>query len=102
MGPGKTRLLEPARAERIWLAMAVATLWTITMANGEQEHLQKTFKDQGISQDEVQPQSELKKTNRSISCFLQGLINIIADLLCGKGISLNGLFPHSSWALNTS
>ena len=98
----KTRLTEPARAERIWLAMAIATLWTITMGNGEQEDLQKTFKGKGISQDEVKPKSELKKTNRSISCFLQGLINIIADLLCGKGISLNGLFPHSSLALNTS
>ncbi len=98
----KTRLREPARAERIWLAMAVATLWTITMGNGEQEHLQKTFKDKGIGQDKVKPKSELKKTNRSISCFLQGLINIIGDLLCGKGISLNALFPHSSLTLNTS
>jgi hypothetical protein len=45
-------------AERLWLAMAVATLWVVT-------------------------------------------INIIADLLCGKGISLNGLFP-SSFIFNTS
>jgi hypothetical protein len=29
----KTRLREPARAERIWLAMAVATLWTVTMGS---------------------------------------------------------------------
>jgi hypothetical protein len=56
----------------------------------------------GIADDEVQPKSELKKTNRNISCFLQGLINIIADLLCGKGISLHGLFPQSSFIVNTS
>jgi hypothetical protein len=98
----KTRLIEPERAERIWLAMAVATLWTITMGNGEQEYLQETLKNKGIAQNGVKPKSELKKTNRSISCFLQGLINIIADLLCGKGISLNGLFPKSSFAVNTS
>ena len=98
----KTRLREPERAERIWLAMAVATLWTITMGNGEQEYLQETLKNKGIAQDEVKPKSELKKTNRSISCFLQGLINILADLLCGKGISLNNLFPYSSLAFNTS
>ena len=98
----KTRLREPQRAERIWLAMAVATLWTITMGNGEQEHLQETFKNKEIAQDQVKPKSELKKTKRSISCFLQGLINILADLLCGKGISLKNLFPDSSLAFNTS
>jgi len=37
----------------------------------------------------------LKPTNRTISCFLQGLINIVADLVCGKGVSLDGLFPHA-------
>ena len=98
----KTRLREPARAERLWLAMAVATLWTVTMGSDKQRNLQETLKEKGIAHDEVQPKSELKKTNRNISCFLQGLINIIADLLCGKGISLQGLFPQSSFMINTS
>lgn len=46
--------------------------------------------------------SELKKTIRNISVFLLGLINIIADLLCGKGISLNSLCPQPEMAVNTS
>lgn len=98
----KTRLRETARAERLWLAMAVATLWTVTMGSEPQQNLQETLKEKGITHDEVQPKSELKKTNRNISCFLPGLINIIADLLCGKGISLQGLFPQSSFMINTS
>jgi hypothetical protein len=98
----KTRLREPARAERLWLAMAVATLWTVTMGSEEQRHLQETLKDKAIAHNEIQQKSELKKTHRNISCFLQGLINIIADLLCGKGISLNGLKPQLSFAVNTS
>ena len=53
MDPGKTRLREPDRAERIWLAMAVATLWTVTMGNDEQSHLQETLKAQAISIDEM-------------------------------------------------
>ncbi|NEP10046.1 MAG: hypothetical protein F6K14_07465 [Symploca sp. SIO2C1] len=44
----KTRLREPARAERIWLAMAVATLWTVTVGSDEQRHLSENFKDQVI------------------------------------------------------
>ena len=98
----KTRLREPTRAERLWLAMAVATLWTVTMGSEQQRNIQDTLKGPGIADDEVQQKSESKKTNRIISCFLQGLINIIADLLCGKGISLNGLFPQSSFVVNTS
>ncbi len=98
----KTRLRDPQRAERLWLAMAVATLWTITMGSDEHTHVQKRLKDQGIADDEYEQKSELKNSNRNISCFLLGLINIIADLLCGKGISLHNLFPQSSLIFNTS
>lgn len=98
----KTRLREPARAERLWLAMAVATLWTVTVGSQEQQHLSETLKDQQIPSNEDNQKSKLKKASRTISCFLQGLLTIIADLLCGKGISLNGLFPESSFAVNTS
>ena len=98
----KTRLREPARAERLWLAMAVATLWTVTVGSDEQNDLSQTLKDEADPNDEENQKSELKKPLRTISCFLQGLITIIADLLCGKGISLNGLKPQSSYAVNTS
>ena len=83
-------------------AMAVATLWTVTMGSNEQRHLQETLKDKTIVHHEVPQKSELKNMNRNISGFLQGLINIIADLLCGKGISDHNLFPQSSFAVNTS
>lgn len=103
----KTRLREPARAERLWLAMAVATLWTVTVGSDDHQALSEMLENQAISPDEENPSSELKKTSRIISCFLKGLLTIIADLLCGNGISLNGLFPQSSYvpsslAVNTS
>lgn len=98
----KTRLREPGRAERIWLAMAVATLWTVTMGSEEQPELWRKLKARDIADDKETQKSALKKIKRSISCFLQRLINIVADLLCGKGIYLNDLFPQSSFAVNTS
>ena len=82
--------------------MAVATLWTVTMGSEEPQHLWETLKGTTIADDNLRQKSALKKINRSISCFLQGLLNIIADLLCGKGISLNGLCPQLSFAVNTS
>ncbi|MEQ8462234.1 MAG: transposase, partial [Coleofasciculus sp. E1-EBD-02] len=98
----KTRLREPDRAERIWLAMAIATLWTVTVGSEEQHHISKQFKDKPKLNSCINSKSDLKKQERNISCFLQGLINIIADLVCGKGISLNGLFPRQSFSINTS
>ncbi|NEP08886.1 MAG: hypothetical protein F6K14_01260 [Symploca sp. SIO2C1] len=98
----KTRLREPARAERIWLAMAVANLWTVTVGTNEQRHLSDKFNNQIIIENCENQQFNLKPTNRTISCFLKGLLNILADLICGKGISLNGLFPQSSFVVNTS
>ena len=98
----KTRLREPARAERIWLAMAVATLWTVTMVSEQPEESSSRLDDMAIFPQQEPQKSELKKTIRNISVFLQGLINIIADLLCGKGISLNSLCPQSEMAVNTS
>lgn len=98
----KTRLGEPARAERIWLAMAVATLWTVTMGSGEQKHLPENLTEEKTDDDNLGQKSGLKKVNRSISCFLQGLINIVANLICGKGIYLNDLCPQTSFAVNSS
>ena len=89
----KTRLREPARAERIWLAMAVATLWTITMGSEKQTHLPETLTEKTTEDHNLSQKSALKKVNRSISCFLQGLINIMANLICGKGIYFNDLYP---------
>ena len=94
----KTRLREPQRAERLWLAMAVATLWTVTVGGDV---------DQQINNHLPSEPAKLAKISRQISCFLQGLLTIIADLLNGKSISLNGLFPFPSpvpppMAVNTS
>ena len=82
--------------------MAVATLWAVTMGSEEKRYLWERLEDKAISSEQENQPSELKKTIRNISCFLQGLINIIADLLVGKGISLNGLSPQPSYAVNTS
>jgi Transposase DDE domain len=98
----KTRLREPERAERLWLAMAVATLWTVTMGSDELEDKPQISQVQEKEIDEVKSKSQKKKNPCHLSVFLRGLIHIIADLLCGKAIALQGLFPQSSAIFNTS
>ena len=100
----KTRLREPARAERISLAMAVATLWVVTMGDERTQHLPETFtlKQATIENSQDHCPSKSRPTNRQISCFLQGLINIIAHLICGQSLCLHYLCPQSSLLFNSS
>lgn len=84
----RTRLTNPERAERQWLAMAVALLWTITLG-GEPE---AQSHDQLISEKEPSPSMI---PIRQISCFLNGLLTILARLLMGLPITFGRLFPLS-------
>lgn len=80
----KTRLRQPDRAERHWLAISVAMLWILTIG-GEEE----------ISQDEtlISDRTLSQSFTPSISCFLHGLLTIVAQLLNGQSISFGRLFP---------
>lgn len=84
----KTRLQQPDRAERHWLAMAVSMLWMVTLG-GEQE----------VSDDEFlisdRSSASFPIPTPTLSCFLNGLLTVIAQLLNGQPISFGRLFPLS-------
>lgn len=82
----KTRLRQPERAERHWLAMAIAMLWMVTLG-GQQE---KSSEEQLISD---RPFPSESTPTRQISCFLNGLLTVVARLLNGQSIALGRLFP---------
>lgn len=81
----RTRLKNPERAERHWLAMAVALLWMVTLG-GESE---AQSDDPLIFDSEKSP---CPSPTRQISCFLNGLLTILARLLSGQSITLGRLF----------
>lgn len=82
----RTRLRNPERAERHWLAMAVALLWMVTLG-GESE----TQSDESL----IFEQKKSSSTNltRQVSCFLNGLLTVLARLLNGQSIPLGRLHP---------
>ena len=81
----KTRLRQPDRAERHWLAISVAMLWIVTLG-GEQE----------VSDDEdehlISDRLPLSQPS-SVSCFVNGLLTVVAQLLTGQSLSFGRLFP---------
>ncbi len=69
-----TRLLDPNRAERLLLAIAVATLWMV-MLGGDAENQLLSSQHIPCSQPLHPPPL------RQVSCFLQGLLTLIANLV---------------------
>ena len=82
----RTRLRNPERAERQWLAMAVALLWAITLGGEQEAQSHEEF----ISDSE--PSTSMISI-RHISCFLNGLLTILARLLMGLPMAFGRLLP---------
>ncbi len=90
----QTKMVEPKRAERLWLAIAVATLWVVSVGGEVDASLP-------VSSLEALPPTHVarrKATGRSrprmISCFARGLIIIVGALIRGDGLVLGRFVPE--------
>lgn len=98
-----TRLIDPARAERVWLAIAVATLWMLFLGGtADSSPVAVTNSTSTVSA------SSLPPIPRQLSCFLRGLLTLLSDFLRDLPIHLCPwtTFPStpvdSFYALNSS
>jgi len=84
-----TRLLDPLRAERLWLAIAVSTLWMVMLGGEAENQLSPPTLETLPSRHIVFSQPLHLHPQRHISCFLQGLLTLIANLLNHLPIQLH-------------
>lgn len=83
----RTRITDPQRAERLWLVVALATLWLLSVGGyAEQAHLIATFPDLA---DEPVP-----TTLRKVSIFRRGWVTIIAALITQAAVPLGQFLPE--------
>jgi len=90
----QTKMVDPKRAERLWLAIAVATLWVVSVGGEADAHLP-------VSSLEALPQTHVarrKATGRSrprmLSCFARGIVIIVATLIRGDGLVVGRFLPE--------
>jgi hypothetical protein len=90
----QTKMVDPRRAERLWLAIAVATLWAVSVGGEADATLP-------VSSLEALPELHVarrKATGRSrprmISCFARGLLLIVGTLIRGDGLLLGRFVPE--------
>lgn len=80
-----TRLQDPQRAERLWLAMSVAMLWVVTLG---------THNDGQRSSLASANSPPTSRSPRSLSCFSQGWLALIVQLIKRIPIALPTWLPQ--------
>jgi hypothetical protein len=95
-----TRMTDPARAARFWLALAVATLWVVSVGGEVDANLPATRLD-------LLPPTHIARRTKSrtsqpriLSCFSRGLIAILTAFTRQLPISV-GFFLPEPWPLKT-
>ena len=96
-----TRMTDPDRAGRLWLAMAVATLWVVSVGGAAETPLPPSSFEE-LPASHIAPQYTPKVSqDRLLSCFRRGILVIMAALLTGQPIPL-GRFDPEPWPTSTS
>ena len=90
----QTKMTDPARATRLWLAIAVATLWVVSVG-GEADATQPCSELEALPDLHIARRKATKRSRpRLCSCFAQGLRRIFLALLDGRRLPLGRFIPE--------
>lgn len=89
-----TRMTDPERATRLWLAISVATLWVLSVGGEADANIP-------VSSFDALPEKHIVRSTKSklapirlVSCFRRGLIVILTALITQKKLPLGRFFPE--------
>lgn len=90
-----TRMTDPARAERLWLALAVATLWLVRVGGEAEGPAPAAALPELRLAGEGVPQRPRARRWRLVSVFRQGWVAIVVALLAHRRLPLGRLYPEA-------
>ncbi len=88
----RTRMADPARAERLWLAVAVATLWLVR-AGGAEEAAEEAELAELAALLPVQERPRVRRW-RLVSVFARGWVEIVVALINHRRLPLGRMVPE--------
>jgi len=89
-----TQITDPARAARHWLAIAVATLWVVSVG-GEADATLPVSSLAELPETHIARRRSSKKSRpRLLSCFRRGWIVLISKLIGGLSMPLGRFYPE--------
>ena len=90
----QTKMLAPARAERLWLALAVATLWTVSVGCQAEVAQPRPQLTQLPEQHIARKRSTGQRPARSLRCCRRGRLVILAALCLGQPLPVGYILPE--------
>ena len=92
----QTKMTDPARVERFWLVIAVATLWVVSVGAQVEDDLPACGFETLPPVPGGSPPARKKSRPRLLSCFRRGILKILVTLIRGEALPL-GNFPATPW-----
>ncbi|MDP9316843.1 MAG: endonuclease, partial [Chloroflexota bacterium] len=90
----QTKMTDPPRAQRLWLAMAVATLWVVSVG-GEADATLPASSLPALPALHVARRHPMTRGRpRLVSCFRRGVLRILAALLMGEQLPVGRFLPE--------
>lgn len=90
----QTRITDPARATRFWLAIAVATLWVVSVGGEADANLPASGFD-ALPETHIARRRATKRSQpRLLSCFRRGLLIIVSALISRLPLPLGRFCPE--------
>jgi hypothetical protein len=90
----QTKMLDPARAERLWLAVAVATLWTVSVGCQAEAELPRPQGHQLPAHHIARQRATGRRPPRVLSCFRRGRLVILAALCLSQPLPVGAFLPE--------
>jgi hypothetical protein len=90
----QTKMSDPRRAMRLWLALAVATLWVVSVGGEADAMLEVSSLEELPMQQRARRGATGRTRPRLLSCFRRGVLTILVALVQGKDVPLGRFVPE--------
>jgi hypothetical protein len=90
----QTKMKDPARATRLWLAIAVATLWVVSVGGQAEVAGPASMLDELPDLHVARRRATNRSRPRMLSCFRRGVIVIITTLIKTGGLPVSQFIPE--------
>jgi hypothetical protein len=87
-------MTDPARVARLWLALAVATLWTVSVGGVAEVACPASGFETLPAAHIARRRGRQRPPARLLSCFRRGRLAILATLLTGAPLPLGRFLPE--------
>jgi hypothetical protein len=87
-------MIDPERATRFWLAIAVATLWVLSVGGQADANIRESSFDALPENHIARRYSRKTSYSRFLSCFHRGIMIIITTLIAQRQLPLGRFIPE--------